>query len=151
LNGEDQFPKHCTPLKCYDGGRKTDMNLYYQQICDGINDLDNGQDELMCHEQWPCDTLHKKCNHHWQCKNGLDELYCPSSYYEQRFLKYECNRTKHYCHRPYTGDLECMPIDKAGDNVIDCLGSTDERDYCRLKYPTERDRRYRCWNSSDCI
>ena len=35
------------------------------------------------------------------------------------------------------------------DSVIDCLGATDERSYCR--YAGDGIRPYRCWNDSKCI
>jgi hypothetical protein len=41
---------------------------------------------------------------------------------------------------------------QVGDERIDCLGATDERDgFCFLKYPFEYSRRFRCMNSSICV
>ncbi|CAF3436229.1 unnamed protein product [Rotaria socialis] len=33
---------------------------------------------------------------------------------------------------------------------MDCLGGTDERTFCHLSYPSDENRRYRCWNDTKC-
>jgi hypothetical protein len=42
-------------------------------------------------------------------------------------------------------------VERAGNGIIDCVGSSDERIFCRNKYPYDYGRRYRCQNSNICI
>ncbi|CAF4151967.1 unnamed protein product [Rotaria sordida] len=74
---------------------------------------------------------------------------------------YNCTSNEHHCiqvdnnKQGITFDTkishDCLSVEFAGDKQINCLGSTDERDYCRLNYPNEANRRYRCWNDTTCI
>ncbi|CAF1447472.1 unnamed protein product [Didymodactylos carnosus] len=100
----------------------------------------------------PCRTQYTMCDMHWDCLNGEDEVNCTK--YRDMFGKpfnTKCNINQHYCVQSHTGEYGCLSsIDKAND-VIDCLGSTDERQYCIGLYPSQPERYYRCWNSTQCI
>jgi hypothetical protein len=64
------------------------------------------------------------------------------------------NCTEHYCRDMINpGSLKCLPLKKAGDNTVDCLGETDERydGFCSKKYPMDLRKRYRCDQSDICI
>ncbi|CAF2964240.1 unnamed protein product, partial [Rotaria sp. Silwood2] len=94
-------------------------------ICDGKTDLlpllINGQnetDETQCHH-WPCNNTYSRCDQFWLCKNGADEINCPSS---------TCPEFHHECIFPNdTSKISCLPITSAYNGINDCLGGTDER------------------------
>jgi hypothetical protein len=128
------------------------FNLTFMKICDGIveqpPDANNDTDETDCNmTEWPCDLLSSTCNLVWNCPNGSDELNCRAQNF---YLKY-CNNSKHFCLDTRTGHPKCLPVERAGNNIIDCIGSSDERTFCREKYPYDYARRYRCQNSNICI
>ncbi|CAF1395968.1 unnamed protein product, partial [Didymodactylos carnosus] len=116
---------------------------------------DRNNYETNC-EYWPCNTHYTRCDKVWNCYNGIDKLNCSYVTYP-----YKCKDNKHYCVRidNITHDTNlyqqisygCLPLKLAGNDQINCLGSTDERDYCRLNYPNESNRRYRCLNDTTCI
>ncbi|CAF1048431.1 unnamed protein product, partial [Didymodactylos carnosus] len=141
----------------------------FQDICDDIlwrgYLIDNETDETNC-EQWPCNSRAKSCNGFWNCKDGRDELECLDAPLISSFLTYnlsKCNKNEHYCAQMLPSNntvvFGCIPIQKAGDGVIDCLGATDERmGHCRSRFPLDSEFngesgkvRYRCMNSSHCI
>jgi hypothetical protein len=97
--------------------------------------------------EWPCDASFFKCDRVWNCPDGRDELGCKlvtrSSLY--------CNNSKHFCLQINTSKPICLSTLEVGDGIIDCVGSFDEREFCRSKYPFEERRRYRCQNSTKCI
>ncbi|CAF1216270.1 unnamed protein product [Adineta steineri] len=101
----------------------------------------NETDETNC-MYWPCDNIYTRCDHIWHCSNGTDEAYCGSSI---------CPPATHPCLSPITNELNCLPISRANDGIIDCRGASDERDLCRRQAPFDRKRRYRCWNDTECI
>ncbi|CAF1565283.1 unnamed protein product [Rotaria magnacalcarata] len=41
----------------------------------------------------------------------------------------------------------CASVNTINDSQIDCIGSSDERDFCRKQYPFDFTRRYKCNNS----
>ncbi|CAF1150052.1 unnamed protein product [Didymodactylos carnosus] len=122
----------------------------FQQICNGFEELipfHNETDETNCPSEWPCRTQWTECNEFWNCKNGEDEINCPETFHYD-----SCNMNhQHYCPKPNQYEFDCLSTSLAGDGNIDCLGSTDEKNFCRSEYPNERDRRYRCMNSSKCV
>ena len=118
----------------------------FQNFCNGFPQLPamiiDGQevtDETNC-TQWPCNNEYTRCDFVWDCPNGADELNCdPES---------ECNPDGHECVSLINSEIICLPLNRAGDGVIDCLGSTDEREFCREMDSAYES--YRCWNDSHC-
>ncbi len=105
-------------------------NILFQHICDGFIDLipikigeRNETDETEC-DQWQCNNIYTRCNKVWNCPNGADESGCGS------FLKFNCSFNYHLCVSPRTNQLMCLPIEKANDGNVDCLGATDEPKLC---------------------
>ncbi|CAF4901435.1 unnamed protein product [Rotaria sp. Silwood1] len=122
--------------------------IVYQKLCNGFVHLlpilingTNETDETNC-DYWPCNNLYTRCDGVWNCLNGDDELHCELN---------NCPRDTHECISPITHKMMCLPVHQAGDGIIDCLGSTDEREFCRLRHPKNPGIRYRCWNDSICI
>ncbi|CAF1251122.1 unnamed protein product [Didymodactylos carnosus] len=87
---------------------------------------------------------------------------CFYYYYGSPLLSlYGVRPTVPYCIRPersptkFDNDQEksCIPIRKAGNSVVDCIGGTDERltNNCTQLYPVELNKRFYCMNSSVCI
>lgn len=98
-------------------------------------------DETNC-THWPCNNEYTRCDLVWDCYNGADELNCDS--------ESECNPDAHECVSPNTSEIICLPVHRAGDDVIDCLGSTDERGFCRATYFESSLMRYQCWDEPEC-
>ncbi|CAF0960838.1 unnamed protein product, partial [Rotaria sordida] len=102
-----------------------EKHIYFQTICDGITELlpvlidgKNETDETQCHD-WPCNNTYSRCDQFWLCKDGADEVNCPSS---------TCPELYHECVFPNdTSKVSCLPITKVNNGVYDCLGGTDER------------------------
>ena len=122
--------------------------LFYENLCNGythnlpilVNEQ-NETDETNC-EQWPCNNLYTRCDGAWTCLNGADELNCnPLS---------KCHPSHHECISPTTFDIICLPLNQSNDGKMDCLGGTDEREYCRNLYPEYFFSHYRCWNETKC-
>lgn len=128
-----------------------DEQIFFSMICDGIERfsplLINGKnetDETEC-ENWPCNNPYTRCDGNWQCENGIDELKCPPDI---------CLESGHKCIYPNnTRKISCIPMNRINDGIVDCLGGTDERNFCRRKYPDSDDanKRFRCWNDTECI
>ncbi|CAF0809741.1 unnamed protein product [Adineta steineri] len=131
--------------------------ISFQTICDGFTELFpiiiNGQnetDETQC-QQWQCDNIYTRCNYLWNCFDGADEINCDSS-----STLLQCSSNQHRCVSPHTNQLICLPITKANDGFIDCLGATDEPTLCRTEYTTIEEHRntFHCLNQnnmSTCI
>ncbi|UJR19055.1 hypothetical protein I4U23_022186 [Adineta vaga] len=126
----------------------TNKRFSFQNLCNGYTQLSSTiidgkkeTDETNC-EHWPCNNQYTQCNGAWECSNGLDEVNCD--------LTSPCYPNHHLCVSPIDLEIKCLPINQAGDGKIDCLGSTDERAFCR-RYNSQRPQsRYRCWNESRC-
>ncbi|CAF0920155.1 unnamed protein product [Adineta ricciae] len=123
---------------------------FFPQICNGFVDVEpiliDGEietDETNCDNKiWPCSNQYTRCDYAWSCLNGADEAYCG--------LSKVCPQPGyHECISPDTYNVVCLPIDKANDGKIDCLGATDERLYCR-ENAGEYLYLYRCWNETIC-
>ena len=130
-------------------------NVSFAKLCNGINDqlpdLNNDTDETDCNmTEWSCRATSLVCNYVWNCPDGSDEMNCTTST-ENIYFNY-CNSSKHhFCLDIRNGDRFCLPIERAGNGIVDCLGSSDERTFCRSKYPYDYAHRYRCKNSNICI
>ncbi|CAF2574165.1 unnamed protein product [Rotaria sp. Silwood2] len=140
----------CIPLTAIEDGRcdcgdneygvcdDESLNLHYirkhisfQTICDGFIELlpvtidgRNETDETEC-EYWQCNNTYTRCDGFWNCFNGADEVDCDRS----PILK--CPLHHHICVSPDTYQFMCLPLTKANDGNIDCLGATDEPQLCR--------------------
>ncbi|CAF1279338.1 unnamed protein product [Adineta steineri] len=111
----------------------TRKNISFQTICDGYTELypviidrRNETDETEC-QQWPCDNIYTHCDGFYNCWNGADELGCNFS------PLLNCPLHNHICVSPITNQFMCLPITKANDDKIDCLGAIDEQRLCRVK------------------
>ncbi|CAF4298530.1 unnamed protein product [Rotaria sp. Silwood2] len=65
-------------------------------------------------------------------------------------LQFTCPSDHHPCWLPNIKKMGCLHVNRTEDGIIDCLGATDERTFCRLSYPTEGFRHYQCWNNTKC-
>ncbi|CAF1026336.1 unnamed protein product [Adineta steineri] len=136
----------------------TNEHICFQTICDGFTELDppllldgqNHTDETECNS-WKCNNIYTRCDGYWNCRNGEDEVNCFSSI---------CPPHEHMCVSFETNNFTCLPIAKAGDNIIDCLGASDERHLCREAVPELPGFRFGCrstkneikcyWNAKLC-
>ena len=130
--------------------RYIENNIMFKFICDGIVDMlpinisgEHVTDETNC-EQWNCSNTLTRCNSVWNCPNGEDELGCDN-------LEIHCSPLHRPCFSPSTMNLTCLPIEKFNDGIMDCLGGSDERDICRKAFPQSHDKRYFCWNMTQCV
>ncbi|CAF0779033.1 unnamed protein product [Didymodactylos carnosus] len=132
-----------------------ELPLLFEQICNGITEImpffsaEEETDETHCREQqWSCDTHYTHCNKVWNCVDGKDELDCP-----KLLAARHCEGKEHYCLPVDTTAITptCLPLKKVNDGYIDCLGSIDEREFCRRHYPANPTMRYRCLDSNKCI
>jgi hypothetical protein len=129
-------------------------DLSFQTVCDGFVELIpkmiNGQnqtDETECHH-WDCNNLYTHCDYIWNCPNGKDEINCPS------LRLSNCSLNSHLCVSPKTNQFICLPIEKANDGRIDCLGAYDEPQICLMNALTSNDRtNFYCRNQTNrsCI
>jgi hypothetical protein len=108
-------------------------NIVFQHICDGFIDLlpilitgRNETDETEC-EQWQCNNIYTRSNNLWNCPNGADEIGSVS------YPTLNCSSKQHLCVSPNTNQFICLPIEKANDGNVDCLGATDEPTLCGTK------------------
>ncbi|CAF4328193.1 unnamed protein product [Rotaria sp. Silwood2] len=124
-------------------------HIYFQTICDGQEDLipitigeRNETDETEC-EYWACNSTYNRCDGIWACYNGADEVNCEGS---------TCPPLQHMCVFPSDRNkVQCLPINRTGDGVIDCIGGSDERQYCRTLHSDDKLLRFYCSNDSKCI
>ncbi|CAF1537599.1 unnamed protein product [Adineta ricciae] len=127
----------------------TKQHIYFQTICNGNQELipvmvdgQNETDETEC-QFWPCNSTYNRCNQFWSCYNGVDEINCKDSI---------CPSFQHTC--VFSNDhtkLQCLSLNRTGDGIIDCLGASDERQYCRMLHPNEQYKRFYCSNDTKCI
>ncbi|CAF3975438.1 unnamed protein product [Rotaria sp. Silwood2] len=123
-------------------------NISFQTICDGFTELipinikeKNETDETEC-EQWPCNNIYTRCDGLWNCLNGEDEIGCDLS------STFNCSSNHHKCVSPHTNQLMCLPVTKANDGKIDCLGATDEPLLCQANYKIIFYSNFYCMNQS---
>ncbi|CAF1620010.1 unnamed protein product, partial [Didymodactylos carnosus] len=122
----------------------------FQEICNGVvHPHLEGDDEMNC-DEWKIFCNYKyvsECDGISQCTDGRDEyareLRCAFSAEKD----ISCLNPNNISRNQYF-----LPKEKINDGNTDCLGGVDEEaKHCRSKYPTDLTRRYRCWNSSECI
>ena len=128
---------------------QTEDQINFQIMCDGAPNLSpivvDGReetDETGC-EFWLCNNVYTRCNGFWTCANGADEVNCPGSI---------CSGLQHACVFPNdTTRIGCLPLSRAGDGTIDCLGGSDERNLCfRLARIGSYEYGFRCLHESTC-
>lgn len=131
---------------------KPNPGLPFGKLCNQLIELEpdskDETDETNCPHDWPCYTRYTKCDNYWHCKNGVDEVNCNDGLYSGL---QKCDLNEHYCQRPNANDIGCIHIEDIKSDKVQCLGSTDQRDFCKQKYPKDIQRRYRCLNSSECV
>ena len=172
LDGSDEYfyPRRelCTEMTCdfYHWSKKNLDGIYaFNELCDNRANRhlfppnSTETDETDC-EYWPysCNSPYTQCDGAWSCSNGEDELPCEKApRYDMIRKKLRCKSDEHYCIRLINGsnitNIGCININRAGDEIIDCIGGTDERltSPCLDKYPYDFKRRFLCMNSSVCI
>ncbi|CAF0959222.1 unnamed protein product [Adineta ricciae] len=126
-----------------------ESHISFQTICDGKTELSplliDGRyetDETHC-EDWPCNNTYTRCDRFWLCKNGTDEINCPSSLCPEN--QYDCVLFND------TSKLTCISASKINDGTIDCLGASDERNICLRKTPLLVMYYFHCSIDSKCI
>ncbi|CAF1199732.1 unnamed protein product [Adineta ricciae] len=136
-------------------GKAPRFDFTFSELCNGIIDrmsnISNDTDESHCDKtEWPCSTYYNDCNHVWNCPDGSDGLNtCLGFNGKLTFL--HCNNTMHFCLDIQHGFPICLPKERANDGIINCVGSIDEQEFCRLKYPGKSIRGFRCNESDICI
>ncbi len=139
--------------------------ITFATICDGFQELKpilidgkNETDETDC-EEWSCNNTYTHCDGIWNCKNGADEIGCTN-------YILTCPPLHHHCINRTTEQITCLPLSKANDGIIDCLGGLDEiwqcqslkHESCLYKWQDPYSCHYqsvqigfRCWNDTKCI
>ena len=126
-----------------------DVNEFsFYQLCDRFVDLPpitiderNHSDETDC-EPWPCNNLYTRCDGFWNCENGEDEENCRRQICPSRY---------HPCVSPENFTVICLVAHQVQDGRIDCLGASDERQYCRADKTYSHTYEFRCWNDTTCL
>ncbi|UJR19288.1 hypothetical protein I4U23_022417 [Adineta vaga] len=122
----------------------------FQEICNGNTkmeyEIDGETDETNCNEWISTFNLQNNlCDGIWDNENGSDELDCENTIVYD--ISKQCSIHEHYCAHQNKSELGCLPVEKAGDGIIDCLGASDERHvYCK-----SGSKHYKCLSDTQCI
>ena len=129
------------------GQHYSETRISFQTMCDGFTELlpilingSNETDETEC-SYFPCNNSYTRCDGIWNCLNGADEVNC-----EWPPL---CPSFHHMCVSRLTNNLTCLSIEYVNNGNIDCVGSSDERQFCREK-ESHTQLAYRCENTDEC-
>ncbi|UJR29622.1 hypothetical protein I4U23_017170 [Adineta vaga] len=142
--------KHCLNGEDEQAHDETTDNIYhipFSYICDSWihfnSSITNDTDESDCN-QWQCINQYTHCNGIWNCPKGIDELNCSSIF--------SCPFNHHPCLSPNTSKMECLNINYIDDGIMDCLGGTDERSFCKFQNSKHLlFKSYHCWNDTKCV
>ncbi|CAF4428663.1 unnamed protein product, partial [Rotaria sp. Silwood2] len=118
----------------------------YQEICNGVPHPYIIDDEKDCDEwQKICSSKYTaKCDGINQCVYGRDEQDCESIC--------PTEEEEIYCLSNIGLNKRCLKKAFINDGNYDCYGGLDEDpSYCKNQYPRDLSKRFRCWNSSECI
>ncbi|CAF1464938.1 unnamed protein product, partial [Adineta steineri] len=131
--------------------RAVGTHLSFPIVCDGFTDLfpvnidgQNVTDETEC-ELWQCNNTYTRCDGIWNCFNGADEVHCNTS------VSFSCPSNHHICISPSTNQLTCLSLAKANDEIIDCLGATDEPNLCRSTGYAPSQIKFYCLDDSSSL
>ena len=128
--------------------------ILFPTVCDGFQELSSilidgtdHTDETEC-QFWPCNNTYTRCDGYWNCLDGADEIDC-----DQRYPLISCPSYHHICVEPGTFALICLPLAKANNGNVDCLGGTDEPIRCRSKDNLKLSENFYCDlnNSKPCL
>ncbi|CAF1341018.1 unnamed protein product [Adineta ricciae] len=135
---------------CRSSSEQSKEILPFQSFCDGIShyfyhnlkrEMQVEEDE--CDMNKLCDNMYSRCDGFWACPDGRDEWNCTQSI---------CPATSHPCISPYNYTISCLNYTRVNDGNDDCLGATDEPEYCHLMFNSHRFLlRFRCLNGTECL
>lgn len=130
------------------GEQSSEVTISFQTMCDGFTELSpilingtNETDETEC-SHFPCNNTYTRCDGTWNCLDGADEVNC-----EWPPL---CPSFHHMCLSKSSRNLTCLSIKHANNDVVDCLGSFDERKFCRANGDNPA-HMHRCEDTNECI
>ncbi|UJR17411.1 hypothetical protein I4U23_004306 [Adineta vaga] len=130
---------------------KTNINeINFQDFCDGIDDFffqeihgKHYTDETECNSYWPCNNIYTRCDQRSACSNGEDEENCIDS---------KCPSYSHPCISMENLTVICLSVEHINDGTIDCLGASDEFEFCLKKKSTlDNQGIFYCFGNQKCI